>query len=78
MVGVDGVTSSGTTENNTGFFETLLVGVVTMLAEGLPVGAIPEQLHIAVMGLVMINHCRLGDATMTFAFTTKRVMPKPA
>ena len=78
MVGVDGVTSSGTTENNTGFFETLLVGVVTMLAEGLPVGAIPEQLHVAVMGLDMINHCRLGDATMALAFSAKRMMSEPA
>ena len=78
MFGVDRVTSGGTTEHNTGLLETLLVGIVAMLAQRLPVGAIPEQLHVTVMGLDMINHCRLGDATMAFAFGAERVMAKPA
>ena len=69
MFGVDRVTSGGTTEHNTGLLKTLLVGIVAMLAEGLPVGAIPEQFGIAVMGLNMINNHRLDDATMALAFS---------
>lgn len=78
MFGVDRVTSGSTTEHNTGLLETLLVGIVAMLAQRLPVGAIPEQFGIAVMGLNMINHCCLGDAAMVFAFGAQWVFSQPA
>ena len=78
MSGVYGLAVFGTTKYPARLFETLLMGVVAVFAEGLPVGVIPEQFGIAVMGLNMINHCCLGDAAMVFAFGAQWVFSQPA
>lgn len=78
MSGVYGLAVLGATKDPARLFETLLVGVMAVLAQRLPVGAIPEQFGIAVMGLNMINHCCLGDAAMVFALGAQWVFSQPA
>ena len=73
MSGVDRLAVLGAAKDPARLLEALLVRVMAVLAQRLPVGAIPEQLHVAVMGMDMIDHCRLGDATMALAFSAQRM-----
>ena len=42
-------------EDYAGFFETLFVGVVAVFAERLPVGAVPEEVRVAVVGKDVVD-----------------------
>lgn len=55
MVGVDGLTVGCAAEHHAGFFEALFVGVVAVFAEGLPVGAVPEEVRVAVVGVDVVD-----------------------
>lgn len=55
VVGVDGLTVGCAAEDYTGFFEALFVGVVAVFAEGLPVGVVPEEVGVAVVGMDVVD-----------------------
>lgn len=55
VVGVGGVAVGCAAEDYAGFFETLFVGVVAVFAEGLPVGAVPEEVRVTVVGVDVVD-----------------------
>lgn len=55
VAGVDGLAVGCAAEDYAGFFKALFVGVVAVLAEGLPVGVVPEEARVTVVGVDVVD-----------------------
>lgn len=77
MGGIYRLAVLGAAKHPTRLLKALFVRVVAVLAQRLPVGAIPEQLGVTVMSLDVIDHRSLSDAIMALTFSAQRMLSQP-